>query len=166
MKVFLSILAAAATVCTTATAKTLTSLREVEEVCRTSSGTNDVFDLNCKISYFYQSHSAARWRLVATEGADEIVLYETKNARSDFGADEMPHLNDIFHIKGNFFLRDGAWCAGYTSAVPFPSPAAASPRLDSRKRTLSSCISTMRHGRRRKDARSPAPNRKTSASTR
>lgn len=116
MKAFLSILAAAAAVCTAADAKTLTTLREVAEVCRTSSDTNDVFDLNCKISYFYQSHSAARWRLVATEGADEIVFYETKNARSDFGADEMPHLNDIFHIKGNFFLRDGAWCAGYTSA--------------------------------------------------
>ena len=118
MKAFLAILTAAAVTILgmTADAKTLTSLREVAEVCRTSSGADSTFDFEGRVISFYRNPGMRHWGIEISDGADVLTIYEMRNSRSDFGDGGRPRLNDTIRFKGGFRHLKSKFHAGYTSA--------------------------------------------------
>lgn len=113
---FLAILLAAAAICMTADAKTFTTLREVAEVCRTSSGADGTFDFEGRVMLFYRVQANTFWIFTVSDGTNDLVISGINGDSVNFGAYEMPHLNDIFHFKGDFFRYNGTLRARYKSA--------------------------------------------------
>ena len=113
---FLAILFAAAAICMTADAKTFTTLREVAEVCRTSSGADSTFDFEGRVMLFYRVQANTFWMFTVSDGTNDLVISGINGSSVNFGAYEMPHLNDIFHFKGDFFRYNGTLRARYKSA--------------------------------------------------
>lgn len=104
-------------ICTTARANTLTSLHEVAETCRSSSGAEtNTFDVEAKVISCYRGAEKRLWILSALDGTNDVTIHEIEGAYSDFGDDNRPHLNDTIRFKGEFYYSKNAFHAGYRSA--------------------------------------------------
>ena len=97
-------------------AETLTSLREVAEVCRTSSGAENTFDFEGKAISFYRGSVNGLGIFSVSDGEKILTIYELARARNSFGDDGRPHLNDTIRFTGLFYRRGSAFHAGYDSA--------------------------------------------------